>query len=479
MNCTVSAPGDESPLTSTSDTRVVNIPAQNQNKEDGTKHQTAVSQASASTPSISQEKPSDLVDNHKKVLSDFVKEKPHSVHASDSHMESGSSVEVSDNREASLQTDLPPDPQDLPAKDSPIMAMLANELKAIRARLDTVYKIETTTSSLAELLKNITDRTSKLEEVVQSNVTLIQEIKTDATSTKAEINANSINLNKVNAEVATLKETVELQGRAIVKLTTLKADLLKQNKEVKAQLYKQNQAVKADLIQQNEGIKGEMSKLIDQQKEKVDSFHATTKTVERNIMEKAEEKIEERVGTISHNISFQKLKDQAYANRFNVLITGLEEVPEKSIKTTVSDLFRKMGEENMIIADAYRLGTATNDSSYHRPVKVRFSQLPDRNKIWRKRMNVPAEDGTRKVRIQADLPKDLRDETSILYRIIRAAAKSEKHKSAVIRSYAIQLQGKEYSPWDLESLPKPIRPSTISNPRSKEAIVFFSKYSVL
>lgn len=147
------------------------------------------------------------------------------------------------------------------------------------------------------------------------------------------------------------------------------------------------------------------------------------------------------MGTVSQNISFQQLKDQAYANRFNVIITGQEVVPWKSIKTAVSNLFKKMGEENMAIIHAFHLGTARNDSNYHRPVRVKFSQLPDRNKIWRKRMNIPADDGARMVKIQADLPKDLRDETSILYRIIRAAAKSEKHKSAVIRSNVILLHG--------------------------------------
>lgn len=68
---------------------------------------------------------------------------------------------------------------------------------------------------------------------------------------------------------------------------------------------------------------------------------------------------------------------------------------------------------------------------------------------------------------------------NILYRIIRAAGRMEDYKSATIRNYAVLLKGKEYGPKDLEKLPFPIRPSTISNPRSETAVAFFSKYSIL
>lgn len=81
------------------------------------------------------------------------------------------------------------------------------------------------------------------------------------------------------------------------------------------------------------------------------------------------------------------------------------------------------------------------------------------------------------VRIQADLPKGLLDELNILYRVTRAASKFPEFKSAMVREFAVQLNGKEYLPALLEQLPQPLRPSTISNPASDLAIVFFSKYS--
>lgn len=66
-----------------------------------------------------------------------------------------------------------------------------------------------------------------------------------------------------------------------------------------------------------------------------------------------------------------------------------------------------------------------------------------------------------------------------MYRNLRAATKIRKYKSAKIRSHAIQLEGKEYSPFNLESLPLPLRPSTISNLTSETTLAFFSKYSAL
>lgn len=41
------------------------------------------------------------------------------------------------------------------------------------------------------------------------------------------------------------------------------------------------------------------------------------------------------------------------------------------------------------------------------------------------------------------------------------------------------MNGREYSPRELELLPAPIRPSALSTPRSETAVVFFSKYSKL
>lgn len=88
---------------------------------------------------------------------------------------------------------------------------------------------------------------------------------------------------EVKNELASLRETVDLQGRALAKLTTMKSDLVKQNKEVKE-----------DLLKQNNSLTKEVNQLIDQQKNQVESFHSTSKHIENNIFERVEQKMEEK-----------------------------------------------------------------------------------------------------------------------------------------------------------------------------------------
>lgn len=389
---------------------------------------------------------------------------------------------MGDNREVSIQTDFPPEFKGLFTQDSPIMAMFA-ELQTIRTRLNKVDKIETTTSSLADQFKTMAECTANLEVTNKTNTNLIQEIKEETTSLEAQVGSmlemNNTKFEEISAEMASLQKTVELRGRAIAKLTTMKADLLKQNKEVKSDLIKQNQDMREDQIKRNKKYMEEINKLIDQQKQQVDSFKATTQKVEKKILEQTEAKIEEKVGKVSQDFSFKKLKDQAFANRYNVIITGLAEDSEKTVRVTIQDFFKMLGEKKLAIPEVFRIGTPRNDPTYSRPVKVKFAHLADRNRIWRKRRDIQAVDGERQIRIQADLPKELREETNILYRIKRVAAKSAQFKTATVRNFAVALHGKEYGPRDLEELPPQLTPSAISNLRSERALAFYSKYSAL
>lgn len=83
------------------------------------------------------------------------------------------------------------------------------------------------------------------------------------------------------------------------------------------------------------------------------------------------------------------------------------------------------------------------------------------------------------IRIQPDLPKQLRDDLHIMYRVVNAASTYEEFNTAEVRDYMIHLNGQEYSPRDLEDLPEEIRPSTISTRFSNNTLVFFTKYTCL
>lgn len=365
---------------------------------------------------------------------------------------------VGDNRVTSNQTDSTPvDPLSLIGGEA--LSAITSELRALRSRLDTLDKIELSVSTLVTQFGGLADRTAKVESKVDSH------------------SSNSSNLLAVNEEISSLKETIARQGEEIVKLTSMKVELSKQNKEVKA-----------DLINQNKGIIKEMNHLLEQQKNQVDSFRSTTKNIEKNIQERVEKKVDERVSEkieekstqVSLKSSFQSLKDQAFAKRRNLVISGLEENEDKSVTSAVNEFLKSMRLNKLNIREAYRLGQRhSDDPSYHRPIVVEFENLSDRNKVWRKRKQVSFGEGESRVKVQADLPKLLRDELNILYRVTRAAANLNEYKSIAVRDFAVQLDGKEYNPHDLELLPFPVRPSTISNPRSEVAIAFFSKYSPL
>lgn len=109
---------------------------------------------------------------------------------------------------------------------------------------------------------------------------------------------------------------------------------------------------------------------------------------------------------------------------------------------------------------------------------VTFARLGDRRRVWKKRSPVADEDGS-VIRIQADLPKKLRENTAIMYRIQKAATGMANYKTAAVKNFQVILHGKEYSPQQLEQLPIPLRPSILSAPRSDKALAFFSKYTML
>lgn len=131
------------------------------------------------------------------------------------------------------------------------------------------------------------------------------------------------------------------------------------------------------------------------------------------------------------------------------------------------------------ITSAHRIGTTQEgNSGYTRPIIVKFPSLPHRNKVWRKRFNIPGEEGRNTIRIQADLPRQLRDDVRVLYRVLRAASAIPEYNTAVVRDFALVLNGTSFSPRELELLPQPIRPSYLATRTSDEAIGFFSRYTV-
>lgn len=324
----------------------------------------------------------------------------------------------------------------------------SEELRAIRARMEKLDSIEAATSKLTTQLTAVVEKTSELETKVGNHDTQVTELEN-----KARVHDTQVQ--EMKEELSSLRNRMEQQDKKIEEILQLKADYKKVTRKTI----------------------GEMNDLIQVQKDQVDSFHETTRHVKEDILIEVDDRIEE----LSEDVNYTKLKNQAYRNRQNLVITGLKEEESTGPKKAASDFIKEtLNIKDVEIEEAYRIGTPpTEGSSYCRPIVVRFAKLTHRKKVWKNKINITAEDGNHQIRIQADLPKKLREEVKVLYRVAKAAASSQKYKSVVVRDYAICWEDREYRPSQLESLPRPLRPSTLAVRKSDQALVFFSRHSKL
>lgn len=311
--------------------------------------------------------------------------------------------------------------------------LVYQELRAIRERVASLEKIEKSTELHTQQLAGVIQRTSILEDSM------------GAATTKIKV---------LDQEVSALKTLVASQGNTIADLQQMKEEMLAKNAKTVA----------------------DMDKLIRTQQGQVDGFHAHTTKFKNDIMVEVDGKINE----VSREVKYDKLKSQARFNKNNLVITGLKEEPQKTDLQVAITFFEKVLKiPNLDFDTVYRLGAAPQEgSSYIRPLVVEFPRTSQRRKVWAKKVDITEDDGT-KIRIHADLPKRLRDDSQLLNRVVKAAQKNPKFRSAKLRDYKLVLHGNSYAPNELEKLPKPLRPSSLATPRSTSAIAFFSKHSEL
>lgn len=387
------------------------------------------------------------------------------------------------------------------------------EIKDIKSKVDKLDKIEATTTSLAEEMSGVVGRTAELDSAVASNAARLREVDDEMSTMKASISkqdrflskvsdwkeeitkSNTRSVSKMNELIKTQQKQVDLfhensnQVQKDILMEVLKEVDKKlsqsnrnQMKEVDKKLSQSNQnqmkEVDKKLSQSSQNQMKEVDKKISQSKQSQDaSAKNNSKTAKREVMAE----VDQKVSDLKQDIQSQYLKNQAFDNRFNLIVLGLKEDDQKSTIDLIKDYFTNaVGVKDSSIVTAYRLGSRPEAGNNHsRPIMVKFGKLPHRNRIWRKRMILPNEDDTSRVKIQADLPKVLREGMHDMYRVLRAAGKIEEFKSAQINNYQLELNGKIYQVSDLEKLPIQIRPSTLSSPKSDTAMVFFTHHSFM
>lgn len=317
------------------------------------------------------------------------------------------------------------------------------ELKVIGSKLDKLDKIELSTDNLAKQMSGVLQRTTAVEQ------------RADHTSET---------INELQEEVRALKATVALQDDTISDLKRVKEEFSTLNAEF--------QKTSDEKVQ-------EFNHLIGLQQQQVDSYHETNQRIQDAIQGNVTQYFDEKLGKWSDAYDYKSLKEQAQRNKNNLIIIGLEEdnkAPRSSAHHFISS---SLGIKNVDVDEAYGLGQPPPEgSSYAQPILMHFTKRSHRNRVWRGKKIITSEDTQRKVRIQQDLPKKLREDSQTLHRVLRAATAIPDNKSAKIVDYKFILHSKEYSPASLENLPKPIRPSTLATKSSEVNLVFFTRHSV-
>lgn len=292
-------------------------------------------------------------------------------------------------------------------------------------------------------------------------------------------------------DVSTLKSVAQEQEQSLASFKTMK-------EEISSSTNEKLQAIN-ELIEVQKGqaetlhstvvrIKDEVSEgVVQQLGEKVDHIkeellREVDGKLANQLDEKLEEKLEVRFKQIAQASHFQTLREQAFNKRLNLVISGLAEDEQKSTSDLVLNFLETtLNVKKAEFTSASRMGPPPiEQQAYSRPILVSFRNIYQRNRVWRKRQGIAGDnDEAPRIRITADLPKELKEGIHLLYRVAEAASKLEQFQSAKVFNYQLELDGKIFLPSQLEELPEVIRPSTLASPRSETALAFFTKRSVL
>lgn len=327
-----------------------------------------------------------------------------------------------------------------PTKVDPGKALLLvlAELQEIKSQMVKLSQMESTTASIAEQLASNVNKTGELEKEITSNTSSIQEIKKDH---------------------QILKTKVESQDAQLVSLQKLKEEI----EESSGKTVKQ------------------MNDLIETQRQQVDTFNSGSKQLQIEWQKEIMVEVDKRFESLKNERHLQSLKDQAFKKRQNLVLVNVPEDTEKTTTQIVKDFFSEaLKIQNVKVLSSFRLGSHSGTGTdYARPILVRFGSLEERNLIWKNKADITNEKNDKKIRIQADLPKVLREGIPTLYKVAKAASKIEEFSDARVRDYQLEMNDQVFQISDLEQLPVPIRPSTLAAPKSDTHMVFYSRHARL
>lgn len=220
-----------------------------------------------------------------------------------------------------------------------------------------------------------------------------------------------------------------------------------------------------------------LQKLVDAATEK--KINKLQKTFREEVRQEVTAELEANKKEQERKQAYEKLKEQAFAKRHNLILFGIPETPSiKTDKESVLQFFStRMGTDKPNILTLHRLGSF--DKNKHRPIVIKFANLDERWDIWKKRGTI-LHDPENPVWIQEDLLRKLREDNRVLLRILKTA-KSMPNSSYDIRiqDFQIVLEGNFYDIYNLHLLPPEISTKMAFTPYSDSVVVFFTKHSPL
>lgn len=202
-------------------------------------------------------------------------------------------------------------------KEDPGKALLLvlAELKEIKVQMINLSKMESTTASLVEQMASNTTKTNELESKLNNTEARANVLGEDLTSLGERVNQQESHVNELHSKVGQLGELIS----PIQTKVEYQGQQLAQQGQQLAELY----SLKKDMKDSSEQIITRMNDLVDTQCNQVDTFNSGVKLLGKEWKEEVMADVEKRFQKMENLSYCLSLKEQAYRNRYNLVLVGL------------------------------------------------------------------------------------------------------------------------------------------------------------
>lgn len=244
------------------------------------------------------------------------------------------------------------------------------ELRAIR--LEFAQQLQAISTRTASTESKVSSNTGQIKEMGEQINTLKDSLHLQQQKTDANVSENSSKIQELGEQIQTLKNTIGSQQQMIQDLKKMKQDFTKTKDEFtrsskknisemnklldlqrqqehtidsQQQTIKEMQKVKQDFDKTKEDFSrsstksiSEMNKLLEKQRQQVHTLRDIRKDISHDAQKQKDElqsfksihtdiqkDVQNQFKHLAEDKAFKELKDQAFKNRYNILITGLPE----------------------------------------------------------------------------------------------------------------------------------------------------------